>query len=194
MAIIEREYELAGQRMQALREHGHAIAARYDRRRARGGEPQYRRGSGVSAEPGGRPRRCRAERPCQDRNLAQRARLALAEARRRSLRAGIARRSVREQTLVGSATRSRRRERAICREDAQCTRQRTPRRATAQAFLTRLGMHGAARRQAQSLARTLGGKADVPGMHHDVSSRRRVSSAAECANPSRKPYSVSKAY
>lgn len=35
MAIIEREYELAGQRMQALREHGHAIAARYDRRRAR---------------------------------------------------------------------------------------------------------------------------------------------------------------
>ncbi len=35
MAITEHEYELAGQRVQALREHGHAIAARYDRRRAR---------------------------------------------------------------------------------------------------------------------------------------------------------------
>lgn len=35
MAITETEYSKAEQRMQALREHGHAVAARYDRRRAR---------------------------------------------------------------------------------------------------------------------------------------------------------------
>lgn len=35
MAITETEYDRAGKNMQALREHGHAIAARYDRRRAR---------------------------------------------------------------------------------------------------------------------------------------------------------------
>lgn len=35
MAITETEFNHAGQRMQALREHGYAIAARYDRRRAR---------------------------------------------------------------------------------------------------------------------------------------------------------------
>lgn len=35
MAITETEYNHAGRRMQSLREHGHAVAARYDRRRAR---------------------------------------------------------------------------------------------------------------------------------------------------------------
>lgn len=35
MAITDNEYTQAGQRMQTLRAHGHAIAARYDRRRAR---------------------------------------------------------------------------------------------------------------------------------------------------------------
>ena len=35
MAITEREFEQAEQRMQALRQTGHAVAARYDRRRSR---------------------------------------------------------------------------------------------------------------------------------------------------------------
>lgn len=35
MAITETDYNRAEQNTQALREHGHAIAARYDRRRAR---------------------------------------------------------------------------------------------------------------------------------------------------------------
>ncbi|TAN05312.1 MAG: DUF2442 domain-containing protein [Rhodanobacteraceae bacterium] len=35
MAITENEFTQAERRMQALREHGHAVAARYDRRRAR---------------------------------------------------------------------------------------------------------------------------------------------------------------
>lgn len=35
MAITDNEYTQAGQRMQTLRAHGHAVAARYDRRRAR---------------------------------------------------------------------------------------------------------------------------------------------------------------
>lgn len=35
MVITETDYKLAEQRTQALRERGHAIAARYDRRRAR---------------------------------------------------------------------------------------------------------------------------------------------------------------
>lgn len=35
MAITEREFEQAGSRMKKLREAGHAVAARYDRRRAR---------------------------------------------------------------------------------------------------------------------------------------------------------------
>ena len=35
MAITENEFTRAGQQMHALRRHGHAVAARYDRRRAR---------------------------------------------------------------------------------------------------------------------------------------------------------------
>lgn len=35
MAITEKEFTQSGQRMQILRKHGHAVAARYDRRRAR---------------------------------------------------------------------------------------------------------------------------------------------------------------
>lgn len=35
MAITEHEFNQSQQRTQALRQHGHAIAARYDRRRAR---------------------------------------------------------------------------------------------------------------------------------------------------------------
>lgn len=35
MATTENEFTQAGQRMQALRHQGHAVAARYDRRRAR---------------------------------------------------------------------------------------------------------------------------------------------------------------
>lgn len=35
MAITEQEFEQAERRMQTLRQHGHSIAARYDRRRSR---------------------------------------------------------------------------------------------------------------------------------------------------------------
>lgn len=35
MAVTERQFEQAGQRMQALRQAGHAVAARYDRRSSR---------------------------------------------------------------------------------------------------------------------------------------------------------------
>lgn len=35
MAITENEFDQAGRQMLALRQHGHAVAARYDRRRAR---------------------------------------------------------------------------------------------------------------------------------------------------------------
>jgi hypothetical protein len=35
MAITDREFTHAEQQMQTLRQHGHAVAARYDRRRAR---------------------------------------------------------------------------------------------------------------------------------------------------------------
>lgn len=35
MAIAEHEFNQAAQRLQTLRQHGHAITARYDRRRAR---------------------------------------------------------------------------------------------------------------------------------------------------------------
>jgi hypothetical protein len=35
MKIIDREFTQAEQQMQTLRQHGHAVAARYDRRRAR---------------------------------------------------------------------------------------------------------------------------------------------------------------
>lgn len=35
MTMTEREYKQSGQSMEAIRQHGYAVAARYDRRRAR---------------------------------------------------------------------------------------------------------------------------------------------------------------